>query len=726
MATKFYLHAAVSGVPGTLPSAEQSSLTAFDNYEADQSSNRNMDKTIGASQTSLANASNASTSLRDYYVARWVSPILAQTSISANTWTYNFAAQESNTSANHPVSGTNQPVYVCCYVWKPSNGTKYGNILDGNSASVYDEPGAANSERVMHGTFSGSAVSSLTSGDAVIVFEMWFRITQAMATSYTHTVFFDGTTENTTENAVVSNHASFIETPENLTFFYQRSVEETLGLTDAQSKLVKKSISETLSLSDAQQKLIKKAVAETLAFTDTTQKLIRTTINESLAIVDNSLKKGSKFVTDALDITDDADGLFIPGEGGELFQRSASDSLDLTDSVTKVVRKAVSESLDLNDAQNKLVKKGVTESLALNDEQQKKGNKFIQEALDIIDNAVGQFISGGGTLFQRAVNETLDLADSVSSLFINNQPPSPSIPGTGIGYRPPKQVAPIKRPALIYRINVFENLDLKDKVNSVAKHYNLPIYLITQIGIREQLTLIDEATIRVIRKGRNQILNSIKNVLETLDIIDTTEDDPVATAQELSRISINRTKTNRLAKEIESSLSKELLKILNKVFKEFKQNEYVSIDEIKNKYEGETLALIRSAVQESYILAIRYVGKALKEPNMYLSGKDVEIIKSESERLAFRFWRHAGDFLRTYKLNEHMKSSPVGLGGFLSLDGIVKFISGIVTMGTIGKATTAKVSQLPAPVTADPVTQTATVSKRVLVFTTKHFNNMTA
>lgn len=234
MATKLYLHRTEITTPATLPSGEQSSLTAdanlFDNEDGTE--NRLMDRTISTSaQTSLTNTSTADTSSHNYYIARWVSPMLTQTSVAANTWTVEFAASEANAAANFPVSGTGVAGRVCCYVWKPSNGTKYGNILDGNTAADWEEAGTTQS--IVSGTFTGAAVNSLTSGDAVIVFELWAIVTQANGTARVQTVFYDGTTENST-----TNEAAFISTPENLTFRFDRapatettSLSETLGRT---------------------------------------------------------------------------------------------------------------------------------------------------------------------------------------------------------------------------------------------------------------------------------------------------------------------------------------------------------------------------------------------------------------------------------------------------------------------------------------------------------------
>jgi len=118
-------------------------------------------------------------------------------------------------NGNFPVDGNGvNPMRVVCYVWRPSTQTKVGNILDGNSASNPTEPAA---QRNILVTFSGAAVSSIQDGD-VICYEVMFPITQAAATAYTDTIYFDGTTASTINNQTTSNQASFLETPQSLTF----------------------------------------------------------------------------------------------------------------------------------------------------------------------------------------------------------------------------------------------------------------------------------------------------------------------------------------------------------------------------------------------------------------------------------------------------------------------------------------------------------------------------
>lgn len=206
--TKLYLHRGTSGLPsGTLPTAEQSTLTSGNDFEANQATNRLMNNIApSGSSTTLINTSTGSTSLVNYYVARWVSPVIYNTDIEAQTWNYQFRTEEGNAQANFPVNGTNQPVYVNCYVWKPSNGTKVGTILDGNTASQANE-GTPITNTV---TFSGSAVSSLTGGDAIIVFEAWFRVTQGMTSAYSQTFTYDGN--------IAGADDSFIETPQTISF----------------------------------------------------------------------------------------------------------------------------------------------------------------------------------------------------------------------------------------------------------------------------------------------------------------------------------------------------------------------------------------------------------------------------------------------------------------------------------------------------------------------------
>jgi|GEM_PF-4660461 len=177
-----------------------------------------MDTTIGTSQASIVFVQNNIASAQNYYFTRFVSdPLSGISSITAQTWTYNFAAAESSASANFPLSSIGS-VRITAYVWRPGTQTKVGDILDGISAAAQVQEGTAGAQRSHNATFTGSAVASVADGD-VICFEVWFQITQTgTAGPYTDTFYYDGTTVTTSENTTVSNHASFLETPQTLAF----------------------------------------------------------------------------------------------------------------------------------------------------------------------------------------------------------------------------------------------------------------------------------------------------------------------------------------------------------------------------------------------------------------------------------------------------------------------------------------------------------------------------
>lgn len=214
--TRLYFHAVLNPLPN-LPTTERSTLTPNKTVDA-ETVNRTMSTVIGVAQTSLVLSSNATTSLQRYYFSKFVTDTLTNiTSITAQTWTYNFATTTSTSvgATRFPTAGSNQPVRVVAYVWRPSTASKVGDIVDGNSAPSITN--TVTTERSHVTTFSGNQVLNVQAGD-VLVFEVWFEITQGVASAYTDTFYYDGTTVTTTENAAVTNHASFIQTPQGLSF----------------------------------------------------------------------------------------------------------------------------------------------------------------------------------------------------------------------------------------------------------------------------------------------------------------------------------------------------------------------------------------------------------------------------------------------------------------------------------------------------------------------------
>jgi hypothetical protein len=184
-----------------------------------------MNTTIGTAQASktLTNAQTRA-ARNKFYVTKFISDQINQSGIAANTWTYNFAAKNSNLTPcdDYPctdAAGSPIPV-ITCYVWRPSTGAKVGNIIDASVTGFYDVGNVGHNtlnQVVEHSTFTGAAVASAAAND-VIVFEAWTSAWLSTAASVTLSYFYDGTTANTTLGTTVSNHASFLETPETISF----------------------------------------------------------------------------------------------------------------------------------------------------------------------------------------------------------------------------------------------------------------------------------------------------------------------------------------------------------------------------------------------------------------------------------------------------------------------------------------------------------------------------
>ena len=217
-----YLHIDASAEAGTLPTTSQSARTAIFNFDA-QTVNRTMDTIIGTGQTSITFAIAQTTNQnRACYISKFISPELNQTSVAANTWRYNFATKASVVTSVDDWPCLDAPAgtqNITAYVWRPSNGTKVGNIFDSTVTGYYDVGNFRNNttaEKAEDGTFTGSAVTTVV-GDVIIV-ESWGSVYTTAATASTLSFFFDGGTETLVDGTTVADHASFLETPENLSF----------------------------------------------------------------------------------------------------------------------------------------------------------------------------------------------------------------------------------------------------------------------------------------------------------------------------------------------------------------------------------------------------------------------------------------------------------------------------------------------------------------------------
>jgi hypothetical protein len=214
MATRLYFDNASNPLRGTFPTGEQSASTP--NWSVTTATTlRTLDLQIGGAQASLAGSTGAGTSQKLAFLGFFCSaPLKGAQTVGGGSIILNAAETETDLRDNFWVNA------LCAYIWRPSTGAKVGTyILDSAGASLGGtEPATANDEEVTHITGIASTGISASDGDVIIV-EVWAVHTKSQTSARTCTWYYDGTTENTSENAVVTNHASFIEFTENLNFY---------------------------------------------------------------------------------------------------------------------------------------------------------------------------------------------------------------------------------------------------------------------------------------------------------------------------------------------------------------------------------------------------------------------------------------------------------------------------------------------------------------------------
>lgn len=419
--TRLYFHAASSTVSGTLPTTEQSSLTSNKDVDA-QTVNRSMSTTIGSSVATLTLTSNGTTSAQNYYFSKFISAPINQTSIAANTWTYAFATRESGATANFPVSGSGQVVYINVYVWRPSNGTKVGTILDGNTAPNVRE-GTANQQMYRLVNFAGSSVGSVSNGD-VIVCEIWFQVTQGSTNVLTDEWFYDGGTVYDNENTAASDAASYLETPEVLNIAagqnITKSLSETIAVSESLTRIAGKirtrsetvtisesltrikgsnrAISQTVTVSDAvvRVKGIVRAISQTIGISETVARLagkIRA-LSQTVAISESLTRIKSAFRSLTNSITAvDSTPTFQKGK-----VRTLSDTIAVSDSLARMLGqiRALSQTVAVSESLTRI----------------KSTFRSLSETVTVSDSAVGLKIRA----VLKSLSETVAVSDAVARM----------------------------------------------------------------------------------------------------------------------------------------------------------------------------------------------------------------------------------------------------------------------------------------------------------------------
>jgi hypothetical protein len=204
---KFYFHDAGTSDTGTLPATGTSqSLTAPNFTDATAGTNRSMDGVAGSAQAATTIAISGTGAANHDWHRRFLSAPLAAQTIGVGTWTVAIGGLNTNANAG------SQLVPGCVYVWRPSNGTLVGGIVDDEttlSATFFNT-----TEFGIVMTFTGASVVCLA-GD-ILVAEVWTLEDNSLGGAATEKVHYDGTTDPL-DNVATTNAASYLNAPAALT-----------------------------------------------------------------------------------------------------------------------------------------------------------------------------------------------------------------------------------------------------------------------------------------------------------------------------------------------------------------------------------------------------------------------------------------------------------------------------------------------------------------------------
>lgn len=206
MSTRLYFRTFAYAGGGTMPSGEQSSLTA--DYTATNGFTlKRMHSLKGTSQTSHAGTSVATASAQSGLYGVFITNRCAEDQNiggGGQTLTVNIAMQESNTLMNMGAGLT-----ANVYVWRPSTGAIVGTVCANLALTGAAEP-TAGSERSLQGTNASTTLVAALFAD-VLICEIWQTHTQGDAVARTGTFYYDGATVTTSNDTAVSDHASFLD-----------------------------------------------------------------------------------------------------------------------------------------------------------------------------------------------------------------------------------------------------------------------------------------------------------------------------------------------------------------------------------------------------------------------------------------------------------------------------------------------------------------------------------
>lgn len=201
MATRYYFHA-TNAVDG--PTAEASTDTdSTVGSPADKGTPKDMSKTAGAGQTSVAGVYNTAATPLYHHMRIFVGPPLqaGQAITVGQTITVALATQESSTSMNLRAR-------TFAYIWRSGSGN-VKTLLGPQSCDADLEHGTGEVECTMSGAVPAGAFSTLLNDR--VVCETWADTRNTKSTNYTATHYYDGTDVTFVDGTVTADAGSYID-----------------------------------------------------------------------------------------------------------------------------------------------------------------------------------------------------------------------------------------------------------------------------------------------------------------------------------------------------------------------------------------------------------------------------------------------------------------------------------------------------------------------------------
>jgi hypothetical protein len=208
MPTRLFFHAATNALSGTFPTDKQSAALTATKSVSGQGTLFTMNSITGTSQVLRSVSGSATVAAQSLFCAFFCSDTFdADQPVGGGNQlvTLNIANRESSTSMDF-----GEDLRTSVYVWRPSTGSVVGYVHDGGAMTGNAEPSNSLAIRVNQGVVTSTATVMALAGD-VLICEVWQQFVQASGVLGAGTIYWDGTIVNTTTNASVSSHASFLD-----------------------------------------------------------------------------------------------------------------------------------------------------------------------------------------------------------------------------------------------------------------------------------------------------------------------------------------------------------------------------------------------------------------------------------------------------------------------------------------------------------------------------------